>query len=115
MRCRHRAVANQELFVELLSRSQPSHLELNIAVRRMFVANCAPRKLHQPASEVNDPHGLAHVEHEDIATLSHCARLDHQLSSFRDGHEIAGDVRMRERDRTTRLDLLSKQWHHRTA
>ncbi|MCY1548784.1 hypothetical protein D9M68_849150 [compost metagenome] len=81
----------------------------------MLVANCAPRKLYQPASEVNDPYRFTHVEHEHIATLRHRPRLNHQLGGFGNGHEIACDVRMCERDWATRLDLLAKQRHHRTA
>ncbi|MNV42366.1 hypothetical protein D3C71_1340370 [compost metagenome] len=115
MRRRHRAVTNQELFVELLAGPQSGHLEFDIAIRRMFVTDRAPRKLHQPTGEVDDPHRLAHVEHEDIAPMRHRACLNHQLGGLGNGHEIARDVRMRQRDRATRLDLLSKQRHHRTA
>ncbi|MCY1243735.1 hypothetical protein D9M72_567640 [compost metagenome] len=112
MRCRHRAVANQELFVELLTGPQSGHLEFDIAIRRMFVTDRAPRKLHQPTSEVDDPHRLTHIEHKDITALRHRARLNHQLGGLGNGHEIARDVSMRQRDWAARLDLLSKQRHH---
>ncbi|MNX87173.1 hypothetical protein D3C86_1190870 [compost metagenome] len=81
----------------------------------MLVTDRAPRKLHQPTSEINDPYRLAHIEHEDIATLRHRARLNHQLGGLGNGHEIARDVCMRQRDRATRLDLLAKQRHHRAT
>src|SRR3546814_4820995 len=42
-------------------------------------------------------HRLAHVEDENFAAVGHAARLDDKLRGFRDGHEIAGDVRSEER------------------
>ncbi|MCY1375119.1 hypothetical protein D9M69_625080 [compost metagenome] len=64
--------------------------------------------------QFDDPHRLAHVQDKDITALSHGARLDHQLCRFRDGHEVSSDLRMRDRQRTARLDLFVKQRNDRT-
>ncbi|MNI57207.1 hypothetical protein D3C73_1122540 [compost metagenome] len=64
--------------------------------------------------QLDDPHRLAHVQDKDITALSHGARLDHQLCRFRDGHEVSSDLRMRDRQRTARLDLFVKQRNDRT-
>ncbi|MND93927.1 hypothetical protein D3C80_861300 [compost metagenome] len=64
--------------------------------------------------QFNDFHGLAHVQDKNIPPLPHGTRLNHQLRRFRDGHEVSSDLRMRDRQRTTRLDLLVKQRNDRT-
>ncbi|MNP15376.1 hypothetical protein D3C76_1077300 [compost metagenome] len=64
--------------------------------------------------QLDDPHRLAHVQDKNIAALPHGARLNHQLRRFRDGHEVSSDLRMRDSQRTARLDLFVKQRNDRT-
>ncbi|MCY1434544.1 hypothetical protein D9M71_506070 [compost metagenome] len=56
---------------------------------------------------------FTHVEYKNISTLSHRASLDHQLSCFRDGHEVASYLRVRDRQRPSGLDLLMEQRNDR--
>ena len=57
--------------------------------------------------------GLAHVEDERLAVATDRSRLDHELNGFLDGHEVASDVRVGDRDRTTVRDLRSEGGEHR--
>ena len=55
------------------------------------------RRLHEPLGELRDLHGLAHVEHHDLAVVGdECAGLDHQLArlAVEDFHRGANVVEM---------------------
>ncbi|MNO99511.1 hypothetical protein D3C76_912820 [compost metagenome] len=107
-------VANQQLFIELLARTQPSELDGDIAEWITLGADTETGQVNHLFRQFDDPHRLAHVEHEHIAALAHRARLDHQLRGFGDGHEIAGDLRVGDGQWATGLDLLVEQRNHRT-
>ena len=48
------------------------------------------------AGQVDDPHRLAHLEHEHLArAAAEVARPDHQLDRLRNGHEVAGHLGVR--------------------
>ena len=59
--------------------------------------------------QVDDLHGLTHVEHEDIAILTNCAGLEHQLDRLRDGHEVAGHLGVGDRDGLAASDLVAER------
>ena len=65
--------------------------------------------MHHEAREVVDLHRLAHVKDEDLAAGGHCSGLDDELGGLGDGHEIARDVGMGDRDRAARLICLRKR------
>src|SRR3984957_1666305 len=67
---------------------------------------------HSPR-QIPDPHRLAHVEHEYVAALSHRTGLNHELRGFRDGHEIADYLGMRDGDRPAGFYLLIEERHDR--
>ena len=71
-----------------------------------------PREPDEVGGEIEDPHRLAHVEHEHFPALADRARLQHQLHRLRDGHEIAAHLGMGDRDRPAALDLPEERRHH---
>ena len=52
----------------------------------------AAGQVDQLLRDVDDPHRLAHVEHQRLTGLADGSRLDHELARLLDGHEVAGDV-----------------------
>ncbi len=63
--------------------------------------------------QLGNLHRLPHIQYEHIAALAHGASLNHQLSRFGDGHEVAGDIGMGNRNRPTLANLLVKTRNHR--
>ncbi|MNZ65359.1 hypothetical protein D3C78_835490 [compost metagenome] len=63
--------------------------------------------------QLNNPDRLPHVQHKDVTAAAHRPSLDHQLSRFRNSHEVPGYLRMGNRQRTARLDLLVKKRDNR--
>ena len=108
-------VAYQQLFVKLFTGAQAGDGDLYVTFRLVCGFEPQARHLHHAAGQVMNAHRLAHVKHKNIAASAHGAGLDHQLRRFRDAHEKAGDVGVRERDGPAVFDLLAKQRHHRTA
>ena len=47
-------------------------------------------------------------EHEHVASLPHGSRLNHQLSSLRNCHEVANDLRMGNGNGSTLANLLTE-------
>ncbi len=67
------------------------------------------------AGQVEDRHGLAHVEQEDLALVGHRARLEHEAHRFGDGHEVAGHVGAGDRHRAAVEDLVEERRHDAAA
>ena len=67
-----------------------------------------PSKLHHQARQIVDLDRLAHVEHEHLAAGRHGAGLDDQFGGFRDRHEVADDLGVRDGHRTAGCDLLAE-------
>ena len=55
--------------------------------------------------EIKNADGLTHVEHESLATIFHGGSLQNKIDRFRDGHEEAIHIRMRNGNRPTIRDL----------
>jgi len=71
MRRRQRLLGiGQRLFIELLAGPEPGVFDADVG----FVESRQPD--HLPG-EIGDQHGLAHVEHIDLAALAHLAGLQH--------------------------------------
>ena len=67
------------------------------------------------ARQVDDPHGVAHVEHEDLAALAHGAGLNDEPHRFGDGHEEARHALVGHRHRPAGGDLPLEQRHDAAA
>ena len=95
----------EQLFVQLLAGTQP----------RIDDADRDGRLTSETVCHVVDPHGLAHVEDEDVPVATDGACLDHELDRLLDGHEESSHVRIRHRDRATGLDLGPERRNHRAS
>ena len=94
-------VVGQQLLEEFLARAQAGEGDGDLG---LGVAGQA----HHGAGQVHDADGLAHVEHEGLATASHQAGLQHELGGLGDGHEIAGDVGVGDGDGAAVGDLFAE-------
>ena len=90
----------EELLEELLPLTHPSEDDLDVFPRH------EPRERDEVPGQVHYLHGLSHVEDEDRAVAFHTPRLEDELSRLRNGHEVAGHVRVSHRHRTAPTDLL---------
>ena len=106
-------VADEQFFIEFLAGPQASELDLEVAVGVRGVAHRAPGQADHAARQIDDAHRLTHIEHEHIATLPHGTRLDDQLRSLGDRHEVPDHIRVRHRHRAALADLLLEERHHR--
>ena len=66
------------------------------------------RKPDHVVREIDDAHGLAHVEHEDLAAFALQTRLQKELGCLGQRHEKARDVGVRDGHRAAARDLLGK-------
>ncbi|EKD98121.1 MAG: hypothetical protein ACD_23C00573G0001 [uncultured bacterium] len=105
-------VANKQFLVEFFARAQAGELDGDVGIRVLHVTYCQARQRHHAPCQVHDADGLAHVEQEQVAAFGHGASLQHQLRGFRDGHEVAGHFRVRDRYRATSGDLTPEQRDH---
>src|SRR4051812_32187321 len=97
----------EQVLVQLLPRT-PSHLlDRDVDVRPQT------RQLDHVARELPDRHGLAHLEHEDLAALAERPRADDELHRLRDRHEVAGHPLVGERDGAAERDLAAEDRHDR--
>ena len=94
---------HEGFFVELLPRSQTGEFDLDI-----FIRDEAGHTDHV-FGEVEDLHGFAHVEDENLTALGISTRLKDEAYCFRNGHEEADDVRVSDSDRATGFDLSFEQ------
>ena len=93
----------QNFLEEFLSISESNVLDVDaIYSRKGYHALC----------QVGDADWLAHIEDEDLASLTHGSRLQYQLAGFRDQHEETDDVGMGDGDWTARRYLLLEDWNN---
>ena len=93
-------VGGKEFLVEFLARTQTGVLDLDIL---------GTAEQNHTLSQVGDADWLAHVEHEDLATIAHDACLENKLTGLGDEHEVANDVWIGDGDGTAFLDLTFKE------
>ena len=89
----------EDLLEELLAGAQAGEADLDVLARG------EAREADHVAGQVDDLDRLAHVQDEDLAVAAQDAGLEHQLAGLGDGHEVAGHVRVGDRDRAAPLDL----------
>src|SRR6185437_5788968 len=70
------------------------------------------RQADHAAGQVHHLNRLTHVENEDFAALAHDRRLQHQLHRLGDGHEVTGDVAVRDCHRAAFANLLFEDRDH---
>ncbi len=75
---RDRLAVRPELLVELLARPRADELDADVALGLLA------RQLDHVAREIDDAHGLAHVEHEHLAAAADRAGLDDQRHRLRE-------------------------------
>ena len=97
-------VIHQQFLVELFARAQTGDLDGNVHVRLVAI------EADELLCQIHDAHRLAHVQHVDRARLRQRAGLQHQLRGLGDGHEVAGDVGVGQRDRAALTNLGLEQW-----
>src|SRR5665213_567730 len=66
-------LVEEHLFVELFARSDPGELELDV------LAGFVTAKSDEVGRKVDDLDGLTHIQYEDLAAESECARLEDEL------------------------------------
>src|SRR3989344_1732276 len=99
----------QEFLEYLLAGSDAGHDYGDLLVR--FIA----RKADELVREVDDLHGLAHVENEYLAARANRARLHHEERRLGNGHKVTGHVGVRDGYGTPVADLLLEERHHAAA
>src|SRR6266850_3359588 len=103
--CRDMLPLIAEFFEQLFARAESSELDLNILIgRKTGDFDQLPRQVH-------DLDRLAHVQGEDLTAESQGSALQHEPDGFRNGHEIAHDIRMSDFDRPTGGNLLVENRH----
>lgn len=92
----------EQLFVELLTRTQTGILDLDVDI------GSESGQIDHPAGQVGDLDGGAHIKNEDFIALPHHGGFEHEAAGFGNGHEIADDVGMGDGERTALLQLLAE-------
>src|SRR5207302_2620233 len=95
-----------EILVELLARPGADELDRNLGVGLLA------REPNHLLRQLEDLDGLAHVEHEHLATTADRARLDHERDRFRDRHEEARHLRVRDGHGAALRDLAPEDRDH---
>ena len=89
---------------------------LTIAKTREFYLDIlGSREGYHAFGKIDNLDGFAHIEDENLASMSHSACFKHKAASLWNEHEVAYDVRMGDLDRTAFLDLLLENWYHATV
>ncbi len=104
LRMRPALAVPDEFFVELLAVAEAGEDDVDV------LAACCDH----PLGNIEDAHRLAHVENEHFAGFADSAGLHHELARFGDRHEIAGRIRVRDRQGTARLDQGGERREHGT-
>ena len=100
---------HQLFFIELFTRAQTGILDSDIHIRP------EAGELDEVAGEGVDLHRRAHVEDKDLAAVGIGAGLHDKRDSLLDGHEIADDIGMGDRDGAALLDLFFKDGDDRAV
>lgn len=108
-------VTDQQLFVELLARTQATELDGDVTMGRTLGTHAQAGQVDHLLGELQDLHRRPHVQHEYISALPHRTGLDDQLRCLGNGHEVTGDARVGDRHRAAALDLLAEQRNDRTG
>ena len=100
---------HQLFFIELFTRAKTGILDFDIHIR------LEAGELDKVAGQGVDLHRGAHVEDEDLAAVGIGAGLHDKRDGLLDGHEIADDIGMGDRDGAALLDLFFKDGDDRAV
>ena len=89
----------EQLLVELLSRPETGDFD-RVAIR------IPAGQPHQIPSQVEDPNGLAHVQHEEVRAATKGGSIEDQPRGFWDCHEESCHFRVRHGEGLSVLQLL---------
>ena len=98
-------LVTQKLLVELFARTQAGVDNFHRGLQGIGI------QLNHPLRQFADFDGLAHVQHKQLAAAGNRRGLQHKARRLRDGHEVADDVRVRQRNRAARANLPLEQRH----
>ena len=91
----------QDFLVKFLAISESNVLDVDAIYSR---------KGYHTLCQIGDADRLAHIEDEDLASLTHGSCLQYQLAGFWNEHEETDDVGMGNGDRTAHRNLLLEDW-----
>src|SRR5262249_20158043 len=89
-----------EFFEQFFTRAQSGKFDSNILIGH------SAGELNQLASEIQNFDWFAYIEEEDFSALALSRTLENQSDGFRDGHEVTGDLRVSDFDRSASCNLL---------
>ncbi len=61
--------------------------------------------------QIDDFNRVAHIKQIDLASPAHATGMDNELGCFGDGHEVTGNLFMRDSDWSSLADLGAKEWN----
>ena len=93
-------LGHELLFIELLARAETGILDLDIHIR------LPAGEADHVAGQGVDLHWGTHVEDEDLAPMGIGTGQHHKAHGLGDGHEIADNIRMGDRDGAALFNLL---------
>ena len=114
-------VADQQFFEELFALVQADDPDGDVAPGGFSLFGVVddvgfqPMQADHALGKIQNLHGIAHIQHEDVASLGHRAGLYHKLRCLGDRHEKARDLTMGHRDGTTMFDLRPETRDHRSG
>ena len=100
---------HQQLFVQFFAGTKPGELDLDVLIGRVA------HHLDHVLGERDDLDRFAHVEHEDLAAVRVCARLEHEADRLGYRHKVSDDLGVSDGDGSALFDLLFEQRYHRSV
>ena len=92
----------EDFLVEFLARTESGVFDLDI------LADLEAGQRDHPPGEVVDLDGFAHVEGEYLVALGQCHGFHDEAAGLGNGHEVAGDAGVSDRDGAAFLDLFAE-------
>src|SRR6185295_9373542 len=89
-----------QLLVKLFTRAESNNFNFDIFVELQSM------EFDHLAGKVENSHRLAHIQHENLATIALCRALQYQAHGLGNRHEIAGHFWVSHLYRTTRSNLF---------
>src|SRR5690606_34622873 len=95
--------------MEFLARTYANEFDADIDVRPQ------PAHSDHTLGEVDNADDFTHLQKEGIIARRQAGSVNDQIDGFRDGHEVAGHVRIGDRHRAAAVNLAVKGWDHTAA
>src|SRR5580698_10246882 len=93
-------ILQTEFFNQSLTRPDPRELNLDVTI------GLQAGKTNEFPGQIQNFDRLSHIENEDLPTLTQYRSLQHELTGLGRCHEVASDLRMRDRHRATSRNLF---------